>query len=81
MIELSKLLDLLSTKKSKYNKFNVKLKVKKDGKFESGRDKLKITISDNKDKVIYESFGCETDKKVLLVDDKALYNVAYQIEE
>jgi len=81
MLDLAKLLQLLSTQKVKYTNKNVKLSVKKDGKFESGREKLKVTISDNKGKQIYESYGCETDDKRLLIDEGALYEIEYTIAE
>ena len=81
MIDLSRLLELLSDNKIKYNKNNIKLKVKKDGKWETGRDKLLITISNLSGKEIYQSHGCETENKKLMIDERALYNVEYTIEE
>jgi hypothetical protein len=82
MILLIDLLKSLSAiDKKHYNSRNVKLSVKKDGFYESGRQKLKITIQDLNNNQIFESNGCETEKKVLLIDDSPLYAVKYEIQE
>lgn len=81
MINTAEILKLLSTNYTKYNKNNVKISIKLDGKFNNGNDKYIGTIKDLSDKILYQGMTCRTKTNELLFDEKPLYAVEFTIEE